>query len=221
MANDDDHVITATQQKILDFHREWFEGRGYPPTLRETADGVGLKSPSTVHYHVKILEKNGYFTFDPGRSRTIVKPPRLRVIQQMPNETGEGLVDNDTYDTVGIPVFEQMAAGNPKTANREPVDFIKLPRDQVGFGALFAVKVSGDSMIGAGIFDGDCVVVRQQQVADSGDIVAALIGDEATVKTFRRVDGHVWLMPENPQCTPIPGDDCHLMGKVVATIHRF
>jgi repressor LexA len=221
VTDDGDHVITAMQQKILDFHREWHEGRGYPPTYREIAEGVGLKSPSTVHYHVKILKQSGHFTFDAGRSRTIVKPPRLRVIQQTPDETGEDLVDNDTYDAVVIPVFEQMAAGNPKTANREPVDFIKLPRDQVGSGALFAAKVSGDSMIGAGIFDGDCVVVRQQQVADNGDIVAALIGDEATVKTFRRADGHVWLMPENPQYTRILGDDCHLMGKVVATIHKL
>lgn len=217
----DDHVITARQQKIIDFHREWFKQHGYPPTLWEIADGVGLKSPSTVHHHVKILKKSGHFTFDAGRRRTIVKPPRLRVIRQMSDERDEALVENAAQDTAAIPLYEQMAAGNPKTANPDPVDVIKLPRDQVGSGDLFAVKVSGHSMIGVGIFDGDCVVVRQQQVADNGDIVAALIGEEATVKTFRRIDGHVWLMPENPQCERILGDDCHLMGKVVATVHRF
>jgi repressor LexA len=218
---EDEHVISARQQKILDFHSEWVERRGYPPTYQEIADGVGLKSASTVHRHVKILEKSGHFTFDAGRSRTLVKPPRLRVIQQMSDEMDEAVAENTARNTVAMPLFEKMAAGDPKTALLEPVDIIKLPRDQVVSGVLFAVKVSGDSMIGAGIFDGDCVVVRQQQVADNGDIVAALIGEEATVKTFQRMDGHVWLMPENPQYRRILGDHCDLMGKVVATIHKF
>ena len=221
MSDDDqNHVLTATRQKILDFHREWFKRRGYPPTLREIAEGVGLGSPSTVLYHVKILKKTGHFTFDARRPRTIVKPPRLRVVQQGSDEIGETLVDNASQDMADIPLFEQMAAGDPKTANPEPVGVIKLPRDQVGSGVLFAVKVSGDSMIDAGIFDGDCVIVRQQQVAENGDIVAALLGEEATVKTFRRADGHVWLMPENPRYKPILGDDYRLMGKVVTTVHR-
>jgi repressor LexA len=118
-----------------------------------------------------------------------------------------------------MPFFESMAAGGLAYANPEAVDTIRLPRDMVGSGNLFAVRVTGDSMIGAGIFDGDCVVVRQQNDAVNGDIVAARFGDQATVKRFRRTGAHVWLMPENPSYEPIPGDNCQIMGKVVTTLH--
>jgi repressor LexA len=219
--DDHNHAVTETQQKILDCYREWVERHGYPPTLREIADAVGLKSPSTVFYHLKILKKRGFLTFDPGRPRTIVeKPHRLRVIQQRSSEVDKAPAGSSSRDMVSMPLFERMAAGPQVTANPEPVDTIQLPRDLVGYGVLFAVRVVGDSMINANIFDGDCVVVRQQHVADNGDIVAALIGEDATVKTFRRVDGHVWLMPESPNHEAIPGDHCHLMGKVVTTVHR-
>jgi len=221
--SDDDHnrAVTETQQKILDSYREWVERRGYSPTLREIAEAVGLKSPSTVFYHLKILKQRGYLTFDPRRPRTIVeKPHRLRVIQQRSSEVDKAAAATSSQDMVSMPLFERMAAGPEVTANPEPVDTIQLPRDLVGHGVLFAVRVVGDSMINANIFDGDCVVVRQQHVADNGDIVAALIGEDATVKTFRRADGHIWLMPENPNYEAILGDHCHLMGKVVTTVHR-
>lgn len=219
--DDHNHAVTETQQKILDCYREWVERRGYPPTLREIAEAVGLKSPSTVFYHLKILKKRGYLTFDPGRPRTIVeKPHRLRVIQQGSSEVNEDPADTSSQDMCSMPLFERMAAGPQVTANPEPMGTIQLPRDVVGYGVLFAVRVVGDSMINANIFDGDCVVVRQQHVADNGDIVAALIGEDATVKTFRRAEGHIWLMPENPKYEAILGDHCYLMGKVVATVHR-
>jgi repressor LexA len=216
-----DHAVTTTQQKILDFHREWIKRRGYPPTQREIADAVGLRSQSTVSYHLKILKKRGHLTFDAGKPRTIVeKLHRPRIIQQGTDETEKTSTYSASQDMASMLLFERMAAGEPVTANPEPVGAIRLPRDLVGSGVLFAVRVSGDSMINAGIFDGDCVVVRQQQEADNGDIVAALIEDEATVKTFRRADGHVWLMPENPSYKPILGDHCRIMGKIVATVHR-
>ena len=122
---------------------------------------------------------------------------------------------------VSVPLFEQIAAGAPVTANPDPDEIMHLPQEMTGSGALLAVKVAGDSMAGANIFDGDCVIVRQQDTAHNGDIVAALIQDEATVKTFHRADGHIWLMPQNPGYQPILGDQCGLMGKVVATVHRI
>jgi repressor LexA len=222
-SSDDDHnhAVTETQQRILECHREWVERRGFPPTLREIANAVGLSSPSTVFYHLKILKKRGDLTFDPGRPRTIVaKPRRLRVTQHRSDEVGKASAGTSSQEMVSMPLFERMAAGPQVTANPEPVGTIQLPRDLVGYGVLFAVRVVGDSMINANIFDGDCVVVRQQRVADNGDIVAALIEEDATVKTFRRADGHVWLMPENPNYEAILGDHCHLMGKVVTTVHR-
>ena len=150
--------------------------------------------------------------------RTIVaKPPRLRSIEPGPDEVS---ADLGTQETVSMPFYESMAAGGLAYANSEAVGTIRLPRAVVGSGTMFAVRVTGDSMVGAGIFDGDCVVVRQQNDAVNGDIVAARFGDQATVKTFRRIEGHVWLMPENPSYEPMPGDDCRIMGKVVTTIHN-
>ncbi len=154
----------------------------------------------------------GYLARDANKARTVVaKPRRLRVIQE----------GNGSQNMVCIPLFERIAAGIPVMANPDSEDIMQLPREMVGSGDLFAVRVVGDSMVNANIFDGDCVVVRQQQVADDGDIVAARIDDEATVKTFQRANGHVWLMPQNPSYEPILGDRCRLMGKVVATVHRM
>jgi repressor LexA len=122
---------------------------------------------------------------------------------------------------VSVPVVGQIAAGAPVTAHPQPGSSMQLPATMVGSGALFAVRIAGDSMAGAHIFDGDCVIVRQQDTAHDGDIVAALLEDQATVKTFRRDGGHIWLMPQNPRHQPIPGDQCGLMGKVVASVHRL
>jgi repressor LexA len=157
------------------------------------------------------LKEMGYLTREARMPRTAVAKP-LRSLKM-----------------ISVPLYERIAAGNPVIANPDPEDTMELPSEMVGSGDLFAVRVVGDSMVNANIFDGDCVVVRHQEVADNGDIVAALIEEEAvtieegaaTVKTFQRVDGHVWLIPQNPKYLPIPGDHCRLMGKVVATVHRI
>ena len=221
-----DDVLTERQQKILACIRESNERRGYSPSLREIAREVGLKSTSAVSYQLRNLEEMGCLSRDAGIPRAVVeKPSRPRGIPKRSGQAGTALTGIGWQDMVSVPLFERIAAGDPVLANPDPVGIMQLPREMVGSGDLFAVRVAGDSMINANIFDGDCVIVRQQQVADNGDIVAARIqdGTEAwvTVKTFHRVHGHVWLMPENRRYEPIPGDDCELMGKVVATIHRI
>ena len=214
------HLFTERRQQILDFIRDSTERRGYPPSLREIGDAVGLKSTSAVSFQVKILAEMGYLTRGARMPRTVVeKSAGLRVVQQSWDEVGEAPVDPGSQNTVGVLMFERMAAGNPVLADPESVGIMWLPREMVGSGDFFAARVVGDSMVNVNIFDGDYVVVRKQQVADNGDTVAALIEEEATVKTFHRADGHVWLMPQNPRYEPIPGDHCHLMGKVVLTIH--
>lgn len=212
--DDDDHGhgLTERQQNILAFIHESMEGRAYPPSMREIADAVGLRSTSAVSYQLNLLAEMGYLARDANKARTVVEKPRsLRVIQE----------GNGSQNMVCVPLFERIAAGTPVMANPDSEDIMRLPREMVGSGDVFAVRVVGDSMVNANIFDGDCVVVRQQQVADDGDIVAARIDDEATVKTFQRANGHVWLMPQNPAYEPILGDRCRLMGKVVATVHRM
>lgn len=218
--NRSNHPLTERRQQILDFIRDSTERRGYPPSLREIGDAVGLKSTSAVSFQVKILEEMGYLTRDARMPRTVVeKSAGLRVVQQWWNEAGETPVDFGSPNVVGVPMFERMGAGHLVTANPESVGIMWLPREVVGSGDFFAVRVVGDSMINVNIFDGDYVIVRQQQVADNGDTIAALIDEEATVKTFQRADGHVWLMPQNPRYERIPGDHCHVMGKVVLTMH--
>jgi repressor LexA len=169
----------------------------------------------------------GHLDRDPRPPRTVVaKPSRLRVLELASDETPGG---SSSQNIVSVPMFERIAAGtgviaDPGTHLRRGFqyseDIMQLPREMVGSGVLFAVRVVGDSMINASIFDGDFVVVRQQDSADDGDIVAALIEEEATVKTLQCADDHVWLMPQNSAYKPILGDDCRIMGKVVATVHR-
>lgn len=219
-------VLTDRQQKILACVRESKERRGYSPSLREIALAVGLKSTSAVSYQLKTLEKMGCLSRDAGMPRTVVeKPSRPRILEERPGEAVKALTSIGWQDMVSVPLFERIAAGDPVLANPDPIGVMQLPREMVGSGVLFAVRVAGDSMVNANIFDGDCVVVRQQEAADNGDIVAARIQNGAdegvTVKTFHRVQGHIWLVPQNPRYEPIPGDDCKLMGKVVATIHRI
>jgi repressor LexA len=211
-------ALSERQQQILDFIAAYAERHRVSPSYREIGDAVGLKSGSTVKYQVERLQEKRCLDRRDRMPRTIVaKPPRLRSIEPGPDELS---ADRGSQETVGMPFFESMAAGGLAYANPEAVGTIRLPRAVVGSGIMFAVKVTGDSMVGAGIFDGDCVVVRQQNDAVNGDIVAARFGDQATVKTFRRIEGHVWLMPENPSYKPMPGDDCRIMGKVVTTIHN-
>jgi repressor LexA len=170
-----------------------------------------------VKYQVEQLQEKGCLARRDRMPRTIVaKSRRLRHISPefdgIPSEPGSD-------DMVSMPLFESVAAGAGVYANPEAVGTIRLPRDMVGHGNVFAVRVAGHSMVDANIFDGDCLVVRRQDDAVNGDIVAALLGDEGVVKTFRRTENHVWLMPENPSYDPILGDGCRIMGKVVATLH--
>ena len=210
-------VLSERQRQILDFIGAYAERHGVSPTFKEIGDAVGLKAISAVSYQVGQLQAKGFLSRRDRMPRTIVaKPRRLRSI---PPDLDEVLANPDTDDMVGLPLFESAAAGLGVYANPEAVGTIRLPRDMVGHGPVFAVRVVGDSMVGANIFDGDCLVIRQQYDAVNGDIVAALLGDEAVVKTFRRTENHVWLMPENSSYDPILGDGCRIMGKVVATLH--
>jgi repressor LexA len=209
--------LSGRQLQIMDFVQVYAECHGVSPSYREIGDAVGLKSSSTVKYQVEQLQEKGCLARRDRMPRTIVtKPRRLRSI---PPEFDGIPADPGSDDMVSMPLFESVAAGSGVDAITDVVDTIRLPRDVVGNGKVFAVRVKGDSMVDANIFDGDCLVVRQQDDAVNGDIVAALLGDEGVVKTFRRTENHVWLMPENPSYDPILGDGCRIMGKVVAILH--
>ena len=212
----DETGLTARQRAILEVIRETVERQGYPPSVREIGVGVGLTSPSSVAHQLGTLEKLGYLRRDPNRPRALVvaepsAPAGLRLVESPLPES----------DLAYVPVLGRIAAGGPILAEQEVETIFPLPRDLVGEGELFLLKVVGDSMIDAAICDGDWVVVRQQPTAENGDIVAALLDDEATVKTFKRRDGHVWLMPHNPAYAPILGDEATVMGKVVSVLRRL
>ena len=205
--------LTARQRRILEFIRDWVERYGYPPSVREIGEAVGLVSPSSVAYQLKALETKGFLRRDPNRPRA--------VDVRMPSE----MVDDDELRAARptpayVPLVGRIAAGGPILAEQAVEDFFPLPRELVGEGDVFMLEVKGDSMIDAAICSGDWVVVKQQQTAMPGDIVAALIEGEATVKSYRQRDGHVWLMPANPAFDPIPGDMATIMGRVVAVLRR-
>jgi len=289
--------LTPRQRLVLDAIRDAVQARGYPPSMREIGELVGLTSPSSVAHQLSTLERKGYLRRDPNRPRAIevVHPDdgrRARTPSTVPSRrraeptseptsglAGAGAAAGDTAATdvsdlggpaargsagvvtagvvtagvvtVGedrwarparpatsfrpgagedepmqvseacmVPLIGRIAAGGPLLAEQVVEDVFPLPRQVVGDGTLFLLRVVGDSMIDAAICDGDWVVVRQQPVAENGEIVAAMIDGEATVKTYRRRDGHVWLMPHNPAYTPIPGDDATLLGKVTAVLRR-
>ena len=248
--------LTARQRAVLETIREAVETRGYPPSMREIGEAVGLTSPSSVAHQLSTLERKGYLRRDPNRPRAIevVHPDdgrRARTPVEVSSGDGAarrgrrsgdadrrdadtrdgertlrfraGAHDDDgtsVPDASMVPLVGRIAAGGPLLAEQVVEDVFPLPRQVVGDGTLFLLQVVGDSMIDAAICDGDWVVVRQQPVAENGEIVAAMIDGEATVKTYRRRDGHVWLMPHNPAYTPIPGDDATLLGKVTAVLRR-
>lgn len=206
--------LTARQRRILEFIRDWVDRHGYPPSVREIGEAVGLVSPSSVAYQLKELERKGYLRRDPNRPRAVdVRPPTDLV----DDETSRMLRPAPAY----VPMLGRIAAGGPILAEQAVEDIFPLPRELVGEGEVFMLQVKGDSMLDAAICDGDWVVVRQQPTADSGEIVAAMIDGEATVKTYRRRDGHVWLMPQNAAFDPIPGDEATIMGRVVAVLRRI
>ena len=225
----DESGLTPRQRAILTVIRDTVETRGYPPSVREIGEGVGLTSPSSVAHQLGTLERMGYLRRDPNRPRALVvaDPADVPAAEAAPSAVPTGLRavvadDPDTHrpEAAYVPVVGRIAAGGPILAEQEVEAVFPLPRDLVGEGELFMLKVVGDSMIDAAICDGDWVVVRQQSTADNGDIVAALLDDEATVKTFKRRDGHVWLMPHNPAYAPILGDQATIMGKVVTVLRR-
>ena len=206
--------LTARQGRILEFIRDWVEQYGYPPSVREIGEAVGLVSPSSVAYQLKELEKKGFLRRDPNR-------PRAVDVRQ-PTEPVDDEVERAQRPTPAfVPVLGRIAAGGPILAEQSIEDVFPLPRELVGEGTLFLLQVKGDSMIEAAICDGDWVVVRQQPTADAGDVVAAMLDGEATVKTFRPRDNHVWLMPANPAFEPIAGDEATIMGRVVAVLRRM
>ncbi|GIJ30047.1 LexA repressor [Micromonospora qiuiae] len=205
--------LTVRQRRILDFIRTWVERHGYPPSVREIGEAVGLVSPSSVAYQLKELEKKGFLRRDPNRPRA--------VDVRSPNDVDDELARSQRPTPAYVPMLGRIAAGGPILAEQSMEDVFPLPRELVGEGEVFMLQVKGDSMLDAAICDGDWVVVRQQPTADSGEIVAAMLDGEATVKTYRRRDGHVWLMPQNPAFDPIPGDDATIMGRVVAVLRRI
>jgi repressor LexA len=219
---DPDHVLTWRQRKVLQVIRESVQRRGYPPSMREIGEAVGLTSTSSVSYQLSTLQSKGYLRRDAGRPRTVeVRLPGHPAVRPEPAaEEGVPQLDIASQEAAYVPLVGRIAAGGPILADEQIEDIFPLPRQLVGEGTLFLLKVVGDSMINAAIADGDWVVVRQQPVAENGDIVAAMLDGEATVKTFKRSSDHVWLMPHNPVYAPIPGDEAEILGRVVAVLRR-
>ena len=216
---EDGAELSPRQARILEVIRDAIERRGYPPSMREIGEAAGLSSPSSVAHQLRMLEGKGYIRRDPRRPRA------LEVRSPAPAAEHETAVDDtgigDARPAASyVPVVGRIAAGGPVLAEEAVEDVFPLPRQVVGEGTLFLLKVVGDSMVDAAICDGDWVVVRQQPVAENGEIVAAMIDGDATVKTYKRRDGHVWLLPHNPAFEPIPGDDATVLGRVVAVLRR-
>jgi repressor LexA len=211
--------LTERQRTILQVIRASVSSRGYPPSIREIGDAVGLTSTSSVAHQLRTLEKKGFLRRDPNRPRAVDVRGADDVVTPIVSTdvAGSDALPEPTF----VPVLGRIAAGGPILAEEAVEDVFPLPRELVGEGSLFLLKVVGDSMVDAAICDGDWVVVRQQNVADNGDIVAAMIDGEATVKTFKRTRGQVWLMPHNPAFDPIPGNDAAVLGKVVTVIRKI
>ena len=198
--------ITAKQQQILDYIKQEILNRGYPPTVREICETVNLKSTSSVHSHLETLEKNGYIRRDPTKPRAI--------------EICDDSFQMVRTEMVSLPIVGQVAAGTPILAEQNIDDYFPVPADVVPSGESFILNVKGDSMINAGIFDGDRVFVNACNTARNGEMVVALIDDSATVKTFYRENGHIRLQPENDTMDPIIVNDCQILGKVFG-VFRF
>ena len=222
----DESTLTKRQQQILSVVRSLTDERGYPPSLREIGRAVNLTSPSTVKHHLDALEREGFIQRDGGRPRAIdlrhegssEAANRAEVVHAaevtIPVSLAEG-------DYVAAPLVGRIAAGAPITAEQQVEDVFALPTRLTGGGKLFVLEVHGDSMVDAAICDGDFVVVRSQNVADNGMIVAAMVDGEATVKVFSKTDGHVWLLPQNEDYAPIPADHATILGKVVTVVRSL
>jgi repressor LexA len=228
LSDSDDPGLSLRQSKILQVIRDSVLERGYPPSMREIGEAVDLASTSSVSYQLSTLQRKGYLHRDVGRPRTmeLLLPDRPAVRRvwgadgSAEAEPSDGGLDIASGEAKRVPLVGRIAAGVPITADQQVEDFFPLPKQLVGEGQLFMLKVAGDSMINAAIADGDWVVIRQQEDAENGEIVAAMIDGEATVKTLKRVDGHVWLIPHNPVYSPIIDDDAKILGKLVAVLRR-
>lgn len=206
--------LSDKQMAILEVIQRAIARNGYPPSMREIGDAVGLKSLSSVTHQLGQLELSGYLRRDPGKTRA------MEVLIDIPGVATESPADSapSVGDAALVPLVGSIAAGIPITAEQQVEEIFPLPRQLVGKGDLFMLKVSGESMIDAAICDGDWVVVRVQNDAENGDIVAAMLDGEATVKVLRRRDGHTWLLPRNSAFEPILGDQSTILGKVVAVL---
>jgi repressor LexA len=219
-----DPTLTARQRKIVRFISGWVHEHGYSPSMREIGRAVGLTSTSSVEHQLAALQAKGYLRRAAGCPRTM----EVRLPGQLPAPLAPGPAAVRTprrparspKPAARVPLVGRIAAGAPVPAEESADEIFPLPKELVGEGELFMLKVAGDSMIGAAIADGDWVVIRQQSDAESGEIVAAMIDGEATVKTLKRSDNHVWLMPHNSAYTPIPGDQATILGRVVSVLRR-
>ena len=245
---DPERDLTSRQRDVIHAIVGFRQEHQYGPSVRDIAEAIGL-GPSGVHHHLKVLRQKGWLSGGTGQARTsvVLAPghPVIEVIEprqakgairaaksrvarkardpggtagpaEMPRTAGTAGTQNAAY----VPLVGEIAAGYPKDAKQSVEDIFPLPKQLVGEGDLFLLKVVGDSMIDAAIADGDWVVVREQQVAENGEIIAAMIGEEATVKTYRMSDGHIWLIPHNPAFAPIQGDGATILGKVVSVLRR-
>jgi repressor LexA len=216
-----DQGLSSRQYKIVQVIEDSVRCNGYGPSLREIAEAVGLASTSSVSYQLSVLVRKGYVTREAGRPRTAV-PQTLA--QRQPYRASDGQPEQGIAP---VPLVGRIAAGNPIIADQSVEAVIPLPKELVGEGNLIMLRVVGESMIDAAITDGDWVVVRRESDIENGDIVAAMIesdsspDQEATVKTFKKIDGHVWLIPHNPAYSPILADRATIIGKVVTVLRRL
>jgi len=218
--------LTPRQQRVLAHIKDSIEHRGYPPSMREIGGAVGLTSTSSVAHQLRVLEEKGYLKRDPNRPRALevflpeVMAARRSMSSSEPTSFDETGIGDAAPAPTNVPLLGKIAAGGPILAEETYEDVFPLPKQLVGEGELFLLEVTGESMIDAAICHGDYVVIRKEQTADNGEMVAALIDGEATVKTLQRKDGQVWLLPHNDAFDPIDGTDATILGVVTAVLRR-
>ena len=232
--------LTKMQQKVYDYIAQFMTKWGYPPSVREICAELNFKSPSTAHFHILNLEKKGYLEHDAGKGRAIRLKGEAQTALAVPaapaapSNAVDFMEERDAREN-RIPIVGNVAAGSPILAQECVEDYLTFDTGSPSGGVLsprrrntgsrsgefFALRVRGESMLGVGILPDDLVVVRRQQTANNGEIVVALIGDEATVKTFKKQNGEIWLLPANPDYQPIDGRECEVLGKVVAVVRQY
>lgn len=215
--------LSKMQQKVYDYIVECVREQGYPPSVREICAALDLKSPSTAHFHIKHLEELGYLERSAGKGRAIKLSAaalgQQRAAAAVPPVQKDFMEETDAREN-RIPIVGNVAAGSPILAQECVEDYLTFDTGNRS-GEFFALRVRGESMLGIGILPDDLVVVRRQQTAVNGEIVVALIGDEATVKIFKKQNGEIWLLPANPDYQPIDGRECEILGKVVAVVRQY